>query len=174
MFFSGKFLFRANFCFGRPMFPFAWAYGKEKIRGAERNLPDFSWLFPTPPEKIFEEQINFGELPPPPVAQKRGFRGSKNFPDIQNFFYKPNSFFYKPILLLSEYCPTAFCLASKLGGFWLFNLPLFARLIPNICPTFHFVICLGGQLPPLPPRPVRLCPFALFFQKMLARGVQHY
>ena len=44
----------------------AWAYGKEKIRGAERNLPDFFGLCPTTPEKIFEEQINFGDLPPPP------------------------------------------------------------------------------------------------------------
>ena len=32
-----------------------WAYGKEKIRGAERNLPDFFGLCPTTPEKFFEE-----------------------------------------------------------------------------------------------------------------------
>ena len=31
----------------------AWAYGKEKIRGAERNLPDFFGLCPTNPENFF-------------------------------------------------------------------------------------------------------------------------
>ena len=30
----------------------SWAYGKEKIRGAEENLPGFFGLFPTSPEKI--------------------------------------------------------------------------------------------------------------------------
>jgi hypothetical protein len=30
----------------------SWAYGKEKIRGAERNLPDFFGLCPTSPEKF--------------------------------------------------------------------------------------------------------------------------
>jgi hypothetical protein len=30
-----------------------WAYGKEKIRGAERNLPDFFGLCPTSPENNF-------------------------------------------------------------------------------------------------------------------------
>ena len=30
-----------------------WAYRKEKIRGAERNLPDFFGLCPTSDEKIF-------------------------------------------------------------------------------------------------------------------------
>jgi hypothetical protein len=49
----------------------AWAYGKEKIRGAERNLPDFFGLCPTSPKKLFVEQINFGDLSPP--------RRQKNF-----------------------------------------------------------------------------------------------
>jgi hypothetical protein len=31
----------------------AWAYGKEKIRGAERNLPDFFGLCPTSHEQFF-------------------------------------------------------------------------------------------------------------------------
>ena len=30
----------------------AWAYGKEKFRGAERHVPDFFGLCPTSPEKI--------------------------------------------------------------------------------------------------------------------------
>ena len=42
----------------------AWAYGKEKIRGAEINLPDFFGFCQTTPEKFFVEQINFGDLPP--------------------------------------------------------------------------------------------------------------
>ena len=31
---------------------YSWAYGKEKIRGAEKNWPDFFGLCPTSPEKI--------------------------------------------------------------------------------------------------------------------------
>jgi hypothetical protein len=30
----------------------SWAYGKETIRGSERNLPDLLGLCPTSPEKI--------------------------------------------------------------------------------------------------------------------------
>jgi hypothetical protein len=33
--------------------PETWAYRKEKIRGAERNLPDFFGLCPTSAEKFF-------------------------------------------------------------------------------------------------------------------------
>jgi hypothetical protein len=48
----------------------SWAYGKEKIRGAERNLPDFSDCARPLPKKFFSEQINFVDLAPPPVAKK--------------------------------------------------------------------------------------------------------
>jgi hypothetical protein len=41
-----------------------WAYGKEKIRGAERNLPDFFGICPTDPENFFVQQFNFDDLPP--------------------------------------------------------------------------------------------------------------
>ena len=45
--------------------------------------------------------------------------------------------------------------AQQTGGFlafWLFNFPLFAQLMLNICPTFRLCNLLGGgQLPPLPP-----------------------
>ena len=47
----------------------AWAYRKEKIRGAETNLPDFFGFCPTSAKKFFAEKINFDDLPPP-VAKK--------------------------------------------------------------------------------------------------------
>jgi hypothetical protein len=66
-----------------------WAYGKEKIRGAEINLPDFFGLCPTSPEKFFLEEINFGDFPmvmnPP--------RRQKNF-DLQNFSEHQTTFPY--------------------------------------------------------------------------------
>jgi hypothetical protein len=41
--------------------PFAWAYRKEKIRGAETNLPDFSGFCPTfarlLPKKFFGDDL---------------------------------------------------------------------------------------------------------------------
>ena len=68
-----------NFC--------AWAYGKEKIRGAEKNLPDFFGFCPTSPENFFGQQINFGDPPPSPKKFRTvyHFRCPKNFPDILNF-----------------------------------------------------------------------------------------
>jgi hypothetical protein len=47
--------------------------------------------------------------------------------------------------------------AQQTGGFlafWVFNFPLFARLMLNICPTFRLCNLLGGgSCPPLPPVP---------------------
>jgi hypothetical protein len=45
----------------------AWAYGKEKIRGAEKICPTFSDCARPVPKKLFVEEINFGD---PPVAKK--------------------------------------------------------------------------------------------------------
>jgi hypothetical protein len=50
-----------NVCYFAVVMQSSWAYGKEKIRGAERNLPDFFGLCPTSPEKFFVKQINFGD-----------------------------------------------------------------------------------------------------------------
>jgi hypothetical protein len=48
----------------------SWAYGKEKIRGAERNLPDFFGLCPTSPEKIFWKKLISATSLHPPRRQK--------------------------------------------------------------------------------------------------------
>jgi hypothetical protein len=54
--------------------------------------------------------------------------------------------------------PDCLCLPNKLGTFSLFNFPLFARLMLNICPTFQLCNLLGGAAaPPATPRPVHLC-----------------
>ena len=37
-----------------------WAYGKEKIRGAERNLPDFFGLCPSCQKKLFPKLLSGG------------------------------------------------------------------------------------------------------------------
>ena len=48
----------------------SWAYGKEKFRGAERNVPDFFGLCPTSPEKIVCGILIAATSPPLPVAKK--------------------------------------------------------------------------------------------------------
>ena len=134
---------------------YPWAYGKEKIRGAEINLPDFSDCARPLPKKFFSEQINFGDLPPPPLSPKKfrsvyHFRGPKIFSGT----------------IHCQYCPTSkrifqdyFYLNNKLRYFGLFRF-LFPYFLPDLfwifARLFDFAICLGGQLPPLPPRPVRL------------------
>ena len=69
------------------LFSQAWAYRKEKIRGAERNLPDFFGLCPTSAENFFPKQINFGDPPPSPKKFRSvyHFRGPKFFRTYQNF-----------------------------------------------------------------------------------------
>jgi hypothetical protein len=111
-----------------------WANGKEKIRGAERNLPDFFGLCP--------------------LCQKNCCRRAGGRSDYQKFLLdsifptKLTEFptklteFVPFIFIISQYCPTVkrilldwLCLPNKLGG--------------------------AGALPPLPPssrpRPVRPC-----------------
>jgi hypothetical protein len=136
-----------------------WAYGKEKIRGAERNLPDFSDCARPLPQKFFSEQINFGDLPPP---SPKNFRSVYHFRGQKNFFGT----------IYCQYCPTFkrilhdhLYLNNKLRAFWLFSF-FISHFLPDLCSIFarlfDFVIFLGGQLPPLPPRPVRLCLHKLF------------
>jgi hypothetical protein len=131
----------------------SWAYGKEKIRGAERNLPDFSDCARPLPKIFFSEQINFGDPPPPSPKKFRSvyhFRGQKKFSGT----------------IICQYCPTFkrilhdyLYLNNKLRAFWLLGF-FISLFLPDLCwifaRLFDFVIFWGGQLPPLPPRPVRL------------------
>jgi hypothetical protein len=115
-------------------------------------LPDFFGLCPTTPEKIFEEQINFGDLPP---RRQKNF-GQCTILGVQKFFRNYN----KPILPNCEANIARLHLFDQQTGgflaFSLFNFPLFARLMLNICPTFRLCNLLGGgQLPPPAPPPSR-------------------
>jgi hypothetical protein len=126
----------------------AWAYGKEKIRGAERNLPDFSDCARPLPEIFFSEHINFGDLPPPSPKHFRSvyhFRDQKKCSGTINCKYCPT---FKRILHDYLY------LNNKLRAFGLFIFPLFARLMLNICPTFRLCkLFVGEAAPPCPPGP---------------------
>ena len=125
-----------------------WAYGKEKLGGAEINLPDFSdcarqlcltnnFRRPPPPT-----------TPPPPSPKKfwsvYHFRGQKKFSGTINWQYCKT---FKQIFHDYLY------LNNKLRDFGLFIFLLFARLMLDICPTFRLCNLFGGgQLPPLPIR----------------------
>ena len=113
-----------------------WAYGKEKIRGAERNLPDFFGLCPRCQKKISGETFQ--------NCCRRGGGGGRSdyekflldsiFPTKLTEFPTKLTEFVPFIFIISQYCPTVkrilpdwLCLANKLGGG-------------------------GGGLPPPPPR----------------------
>jgi hypothetical protein len=75
----------------------AWAYRKEKIRGAETNLPDFFGFCPTSAKKFFPENINFDHLCTILGVQKffrtyQNFSKHTNFPDITKFPTKLTQF----------------------------------------------------------------------------------
>jgi hypothetical protein len=154
--------------------------GRKKLGGRKEIWPTFSDCARPVPKKLFVEEINFGDPQPHPPPSPKQFRsvyhfsGPKNFPDLQNFSEHQTPFPYitklttkltsfVPVLfIISQYCPTVkrilpdcLCLPNKLGAFWLFHFPLFARLMLNICPTFRLCNLLGGggQLPPCPPVP---------------------
>ena len=83
---------------------FSWAYGKEKIRGAERNLPDFFGLCPTSP-------------PPPSPKKFRSvyhFRGPKIFPDLQNFSEHQTPFPYITKLMIFVFDVTIYSYTLRL------------------------------------------------------------
>ena len=113
-----------------------WAYRKEKIRGAETNLPDFR-ILPDKCQKNFPE-LFFTTSPPPSPKKFRSvyhFRGTNifwtyqnfskhhtNFPDITKFLTKLTEF-VPFFFITSQYCPTVerilpdwLCLPNKLGG----------------------------------------------------------
>ena len=110
-----------------------WAYGKEKIRGAERNLPDFFGLFPRCQKKFSGQTLQS-------CCRRRGggsdyekFLLDSIFPTKLTEFPTKLTEFVPFIFIISQYCPTVkrilpdwLCLPNKLGG---------------------------GGLPPPPPRP---------------------
>ena len=65
--------------------------------------------------------------------------------------------------------------AQQTGGFlafWLFNFPLFARLMLNICPTFRLCNLLGGggaAAPPPPPAPPSRTPMGIQVPREIVR-----
>ena len=101
----------------------AWAYGKEKIRGAERNLPDFFGLCPRCQKKF------------PEYLSKIVVDGGGGRSDYEKFLldsisptklteFPTNLTEFVPfIFIISEYCTTVkrilpdwLCLPNKLGG----------------------------------------------------------
>ena len=63
--------------------------GRKKLGGRKEICPTFSDCARPVPKKLFVEQINFGDLPPPRSPKKfrsvYHFRGPKIFPDLKNF-----------------------------------------------------------------------------------------
>ena len=88
-----------------------WAYGKEKIRGAEKNLPDFFGLCPRC-QKNFPEKLS-----------KIVVLLDSIFPTKLTEFPTKLTEFVPFIFIISQYCPTVkrilpdwLCLPNKLGG----------------------------------------------------------
>jgi hypothetical protein len=97
-------------------------YGKEKIRGAERNLSDFFGFCPSCQKKIFRR--NF-----PKLLSTGGRNDYEKFLLDSIFSTKLTEFptklteFVPFIFIISQYCPTMkrilpdwLCLPNKLGG----------------------------------------------------------
>jgi hypothetical protein len=98
----------------------AWAHGKEKIRGAERNLPDFFGLCPRCQKKISGETC----------CRRGGGRSDYEkflldsiFPTKLTEFPTKSTEFVPFIFIISQYCPTVkrilpdwLCLPKTLGG----------------------------------------------------------
>ena len=101
-----------------------WAYGKEKISGAERNFPDFFGLCPSC-QKKFPKLLSTGG----------GGGGGGGGSDYEKFlldsifptklieFRTKLTEFVPFIFIISQYCPTVkrilpdwLCLPNKLGG----------------------------------------------------------
>jgi hypothetical protein len=82
----------------------AWAYGKEKIRGAERNLPDFIGLCPRCQKKIswktFQNCCRRGG------SDYEKFLLDSIFPTKLTEFPTKLIEFVPFIFIISQYCPT--------------------------------------------------------------------
>ena len=102
----------------------SWAYGKEKIRGAERNLPDFFGLCPRCQRKFSGETFQ--------NCCRRGGGGRSDYEKFLLDSIFPTKLTEFPtkltelvpfIFIISQYCPTVkrilpdwLCLPNKLGG----------------------------------------------------------
>jgi hypothetical protein len=103
----------------------AWAYRKEKIRGAERNLPDFFGLCPSCqkkfPEKLSKIVVDGGGEGG--MITKIKFLLDRIFPTKLTEFPTKLTEFVPFIFIISQYCPTVkrilpdrLCFPNKLGG----------------------------------------------------------
>jgi hypothetical protein len=80
----------------------SWAYGKEKIRGAERNLPDFFGLCPRCQKKFSGETFqNCGGR-----SHYEKFLLDSIFPKKLTEFPTKLTEFVPFIFIISQYCPT--------------------------------------------------------------------
>jgi hypothetical protein len=93
----------------------AWAYGKEKIRGAERNLPDFFGLCPRCEKKFSGETFQ--------NCCRRGGRSDYEkflldsiFPTKLTEFPTKLTEFDPFIFIMNQYCPTGFVCPTNWGG----------------------------------------------------------
>jgi hypothetical protein len=77
----------------------AWAYGKEKIRGAERNLPDF--FGKNFPEKLSKIVVGGGGR-----SDYGKFLLDSIFPTKLTAFLTKLTEFVPFIFIISQYCPT--------------------------------------------------------------------
>ena len=101
----------------------AWAYGKEKIRGAERNLPDFFGFCPSC-QKNFPEKLSKIVVDGGGRNDYEKFLLDSTFPTKLTEFPTKLTEFVPFIFIISQYCPTAvkrilpnwLCLPNKLGG----------------------------------------------------------
>jgi hypothetical protein len=115
----------------------SWAYRKEKIRGTETNLPDFSDFARQVPKTFFRREIILTTFPPPRRQKNFGqctilgvqkfFGHTKIFRNILIFSilwnFPQNWQNLSHFFMISQYCPTVeriladwLCLPNKLGG----------------------------------------------------------
>jgi hypothetical protein len=103
--------------------PRAWAYGKEKIRGAERNLPDFFGLCPRCQKKFSAETFQNCCRRGGGRSDYEKFLLDSIFPTKLTEFLTKLTEFVPFNFIISQYCPTVkrilpdwLCLPNKLGG----------------------------------------------------------
>ena len=84
----------------------AWVYGKEKIRGAERNLPDFFGLCPSCQKKFSGETFQNCFRPGGGRSDYEKFLLDSIFPTKFTEFPTKLTEFVPFIFIISQYCPT--------------------------------------------------------------------
>ena len=101
----------------------SWAYGKEKIRGAERNLADFFGLCPRCQKKFSGETFqNYGER-----SDYEKFLLDRIFPTKLTGFPTKLTEFVPFIFIISQYCPTV------------------KRILPGFLPNKPVRPCVGSS-----------------------------